>query len=142
MATFEKYQKKDGSYAWMFQTYLGVNPVTGKQMRTKRRGFNSLKEAKRAEKLLQVDVVEKGPSPVERAKTYKEIYLIWLDTYKETVSESTLNKEKGHMRNHILPKFGKLNIEKIDVLYCQKQVNAWAKGECQECCVKKETSPA
>ena len=37
MATIKQYEKKDGTKAWMFQTYLGINPLTGKELRTTRR---------------------------------------------------------------------------------------------------------
>lgn len=48
MATFEQYKKKNGKKLWKFQTYLGVDPLTGKQVRTTRRGFKTKKEAQLA----------------------------------------------------------------------------------------------
>lgn len=127
MAKFKQYKKKDGSTAWMFNVYLGVDEVTGKQKRTTRRGFNTQKEAKLAVQQLQVHIQEKGFSPVKQAKTFKQVFSIWLETYQETVAESTLNKTLGIMRLHVLPVFGNLDIAKIDMLYCQKIVNKWAK---------------
>jgi len=36
----KKYTKKDGSTAWMFNTYLGTDPMTGQtEQRTTRRRF-------------------------------------------------------------------------------------------------------
>lgn len=32
MATFTKYQKKNGEIAWQFRAYLGINPETGKSI--------------------------------------------------------------------------------------------------------------
>ena len=45
----KKYKKKDGSTAYMFVAYLGVDPITRKQKRTTRRGFKTEREAKIAE---------------------------------------------------------------------------------------------
>mgnify|MGYP002648803493 CR=1 FL=1 len=42
----KKYKKKDGSTAYMFVAYLGVDPITRKQKRTTRRGFKTEREAK------------------------------------------------------------------------------------------------
>ena len=42
----KKYQKKNGDTAYMFKTYLGIDPLTGKKMSTTRRGFKSPQEAK------------------------------------------------------------------------------------------------
>ncbi|WP_081254662.1 Arm DNA-binding domain-containing protein, partial [Staphylococcus hominis] len=52
----KKYKKKDGSTAYMFVAYLGVDPITRKQKRTTRRGFKTEREAKIAEAKLQTEV--------------------------------------------------------------------------------------
>lgn len=41
MATIKKYTKKDGSTAYMFKMYLGIDPLTGKVRRTTKRGFKT-----------------------------------------------------------------------------------------------------
>ena len=41
MATFKEYKKKDGTTLWLFQAYLGVDPLTGKEVRTTRRNFKT-----------------------------------------------------------------------------------------------------
>lgn len=43
----KKYLTKDGETRYMLQAYLGVDPFTGKQKRTTRRGFKTQKEAKK-----------------------------------------------------------------------------------------------
>lgn len=40
----EKYTKKDGTTAYRLRAYLGVDPVTGKQVRTTRQGFKTERE--------------------------------------------------------------------------------------------------
>lgn len=56
----KKYKKKDGSTAYMFVAYLGIDPITGKQKRTTRRGFKTEREAKIAEARLQREVSQNG----------------------------------------------------------------------------------
>lgn len=119
MATIEKYKKKDGTKLWRFNTYLGVDPVTGKQKRTTRSGFKTQKAAKFALDRLKVDIHENGFKQ-QQEYTYREVYDIWLKSYQETVKESTLQRVKRLFALHILPAFGNLKIVKIDVLYCQQ----------------------
>lgn len=60
MATIKQYEKKDGTKAWMFHTYLGINPLTGKEARTTRRNFKTKKEAQIELNRLLVDFEENG----------------------------------------------------------------------------------
>ena len=60
MATFKKYNRKDGTEAWQFQAYLGVNSATGKPVKTTRRNFKTKKEAQLALSRLQVDFEQNG----------------------------------------------------------------------------------
>lgn len=124
MAKIKKYTKKDGSTAYKFDLYLGVNPVTGKKQRTTRRGFPSLKAAKTALNRLEYEVQETGFQKKE-TYTYNEIYLLWIEQYKNTVKESTLQKTTKLFEHHILPLFADLRIDKINVAYCQKAINKW-----------------
>lgn len=127
MAAFKKYEDKNGNERWSFQVYLGVNPVTGKKIRTTRRGFKYKKEAQLALNRLQVDFEQKGLQHPQRM-TYQQAYDGWLTEYVNTVRESTLVKTKGYFKNHILPAFGQLRIDKITVPYTQSVVNDWAKS--------------
>ena len=60
MASIKKYIKKDGSTAYMFNAYLGVDPSTGKSKRTTRRGFRTQKEAKLALSRLELEIDTNG----------------------------------------------------------------------------------
>ncbi|CDK35087.1 probable integrase [Ligilactobacillus salivarius cp400] len=124
MAKIKKYTKKDGSKAYMFNLYLGTDPVTGKQRRTTRRGFRTMAEAKTALSRLELEVMENGlPTSSRKIMTFEEVYKIWLEQYKPTVKESTLYTQTSVIKTHILPYFGSLRVDKIDTAYCQKQVN-------------------
>lgn len=122
----KEYKKKDGSKAYMFVAYLGVDPITGKQKRTTRRGFKTKRDAKIAEARLQAEIEENGFSVKPKQMTFQEVYDVWLPVYKATVKESTYQVQKDVIRLHILPKFGTLKVNTITTLYCQRTVNEWA----------------
>lgn len=126
MATIKQYEKKDGSKAWMFQTYLGINPMTGKEIRTTRRNFKSKKEAQIELNRLLVDFEENGLKK-ESNETFKEIYELWYESYKTTVKEVTQLKIEIKFNKWILPKYGNLRIKEISVKYIQKTLNEWSK---------------
>lgn len=124
MTKIQKYKKKDGSTAYMFQAYLGVHPQTGKKRRTTKRGFKTMKEAKIA--LARIQIESKNPDFIlDSKKTFEEVAEMWLEQYKNTVKASTFTVQKVALKNHILPLFGEVQISKITIPYCQKQVNHW-----------------
>lgn len=122
MATIKQYVKKDGSKAWQFQSYLGINPKTGKPVKTTRRNFKTKKEAQLELNRLLVDFEQNGLKKQRKVK-FKEVYDMWLSSYKQTVRESTFLNTERHTRLHILPSLGHLYIDKIDVKTAQKLVN-------------------
>lgn len=127
MATFKQYELKNGEKKWLFQSYLGTDPVTGKEIRTTRRGYRTKKEAQLEEKRLQVEVLEGGGLNKVNATTFEEVYLLWFEQYKNTVKESSLFKTKELFERFILKEYGQLKLEKITVKHCQKTINHWFK---------------
>lgn len=124
MAKIKKYTKKDGSKAYMFNLYLGTDPVTGKQRRTTRRGFRTMAEAKTALSRLELEVMENGlPTSKRKIMTFEEVYKMWFEQHKATVKESSAYIHNTIIKVQILPYFGTLRVDKIDTAYCQKQVN-------------------
>ncbi|MFF2752765.1 tyrosine-type recombinase/integrase [Psychrobacillus sp. NPDC058041] len=126
MTTIKKYTKKDGSTAYMFNVYLGTDPVTGKPKRTTRRGFKSIKEAKLTLARLEIDIEANG-FKTHKKMTFQEVYELWLENYRHTVKLSTVNTTIVYFKSAILPKFESLIIDKITTSYCQKVVNTWSK---------------
>ena len=124
MATIKKYTKKDGSTAYMFQAYLGVDPLTGKKKRTTRRGFKTQKEAKLALAQLQLEI-ESNSFSKQDYSTFEEVYELWFANYKHTVKESSAQRVQYLFKNQILSKFGHMRINKINTAVCQKIVNEW-----------------
>ena len=124
MTKIKKYIKKDGSKAYMFNLYLGTDPVTGKQRRTTRRGFKTIAEAKTALSRLELEVMENGlPTSKRKIMTFEEVYKMWFEQYKTNVKESTAYTQNNIINVQILPYFGALRVDKVDTAFCQKQVN-------------------
>lgn len=122
----KKYTKKNGKTAYMVSIYLGKDPITGKERRTTRRGFNSKRDAKLVEAKLQTQANENGPMRND-ISTFEELYKLWLDQYKPTVKESTYLNVQTIFRNNILPKFDNKKLKGITLPYCQSVLNNWSK---------------
>lgn len=122
----KKYTTKNGETRYLFQTYLGIDPVSGKERRTTRRGFKTMKEAKQAERNLLLDVEENGlPSNQSdgfRDPTFEELASLWLENYKTTVKPSTFENVKSKVEKMTEEHFDGLKLKKITVAYCQRVV--------------------
>lgn len=122
----KKYTTKNGETRYLFQTYLGIDPLTGKERRTTRRGFKTIKEAKQAERNLLLDVEENGlPSNQSdgfRDPTFEELASLWLENYKTTVKPSTFENVRSKVKKMTEEHFKELKLKKITVAYCQKIV--------------------
>lgn len=121
----KKYTTKNGETRYLFQTYLGIDPLTGKERRTTRRGFKTMKEAKQAERNLLLDVEENGlPSSNGNFSnpTFEEIALLWLESYKTTVKPSTFENVQSKVEKMTEEHFEGMKLKKITVAYCQKVV--------------------
>ncbi len=55
-----QYQLKDGSIRYSYIAYVGIDPLTGKEKRVRKRGFKTKKEAKIAESQLLLKVEQDG----------------------------------------------------------------------------------
>lgn len=122
----KKYTTKNGETRYLFQTYLGIDPATGKERRTTRRGFKTMKEAKQAERNLLLDVEENGlPSNQSDGfhdPTFEELASLWLENYKTTVKPSTFENVKSKVEKMTEEHFKELKLKKITVAYCQRVV--------------------
>ncbi|MFD1899997.1 hypothetical protein GQR36_07820 [Enterococcus termitis] len=66
--------------------------------------------------------------PKIEQKKFKELFDLWFVNYKMTVKESTWASTDLLFSVHILPIFGDNYIDKMDVMFCQKEVNTWAEN--------------
>ncbi|HAQ7805704.1 TPA: site-specific integrase, partial [Enterococcus faecium] len=113
MATFKQYETKKGKF-WLYEAYLGMNKMTGKPDKVRRRGYKTKKEAQLALSRLQVDYDKNGIKKANN-ETFKEVYDLWLETYKTTVREATFMKTEIKFRKWILPKYGNLRVNEVTV---------------------------
>lgn len=116
------YKKKDGKTYYYIKPYLGRDPLTGKQQYTTIRDFKTKKEAEIALARIKLEV-SNGKYKKRSYETYREVYDAWVETYKNSVEESTLNKTLKYFEHHILPAIGHYRIEQLNVDICQKFVN-------------------
>lgn len=121
----EEYRLKNGDKRYKFQTYLGIDPETGKEKRTTRQGFKTRKEAQLEEARLKIDIEENGFTGKRKRVKFKELYELWLPHYEQSVKGSTFKTQTMVITNHILPVFGDKFVDKISVASCQKAVNDW-----------------
>lgn len=122
----KSYTNKAGKELFQFQIYCGTDPLTGKKIRTRRRGFSSALEASIELKRLELALSQGNKVYREETKRFSEIYDLWFESYKKKVKESTWSSTKTVFKTHIIPVFGNMYINKIDVSICQKQVNKWS----------------
>ena len=106
----------------MLQAYLGVDPFTGKQRRTTRRGFKTQKEAKKAERELLLSVEENGFTDHSSKPTFKEVSDLWLESYETTVKPTTYQNTKNYLNAIIEHHFKDIRIESVSVAMMQKIV--------------------
>lgn len=118
----KKYLAKDGETRYMLQAYLGVDPFTGKQKRTTRRGFKTQKEAKKAERELLLSVEENGFTDHSSKPTFKEVADLWLESYETTVKPTTYQNTKNYLNAIVENNFKDIRIESVSVSMMQKIV--------------------
>jgi len=121
----ESYTLKNGDTRYKFQIYVGVDPLTGNEKRTTRSGFKTMKDAKSALYEIKHEISQ-GTFRKIQAKTYQDMYELWIKQYEKTVEESTFVKTEGYFKNHILPAMSLYKVDKITVDACQKHVDEWA----------------
>lgn len=56
---------------------------------------------------------------------FNDVYELWLEQHEREVKPGSFGTTKRYAELHVLPYFGNLFIEKIDVAFCQKILNKW-----------------
>ncbi|MHC5375402.1 site-specific integrase [Enterococcus sp. LJL120] len=127
MTQIEKYTKKDGSTAYMFNAYVGRHPRTKKNVYRKRQGFKTKKQAQIALAKLLEDIDENGfdDDAKEEIVTFKHLYDKWLAQHRLNVKPSTIALNRRFIEGHVLPYLGDCPLGSITVIQCQDLVNKW-----------------
>lgn len=121
------YTLKDGATRYYFIAYVGIDPLTGKEKRVKKRGFKTQKEARLAKSQLLLQVENDGYFAKPDKITFQEVFQLFLVHYKNTVKASTYARQKAQAELHILPIFGACYVDKITLPMCQRQAQEWFK---------------
>ncbi len=82
----ESYKLKNGETRYQFQIYLGVDNLTGKKIKTYRRGFKTKQQAR----LKYIELLEN--QNISKKISFKEVYEKWFEIYELTVKEATQKK--------------------------------------------------
>ena len=126
--------KKDGSIVYRANVYLGVDKVTGKDVKTSITG-RTKKEVKQKTKEAEISFLQNGSTRFQASNitTYKELASLWWESYKHTVKPNTQLNVRRLLDNHILPLFGSYKLAKLTTPLIQNVVNELAdktnKGE-------------
>ena len=127
-------KKKDGSTVYRANIYLGVDVITGKKVTTKVTA-RTKKELKTKAQQAQFDFKANGSTRFKASTitTYKELALLWWDSYKDTVKPNTQDSVYKILNNHVLPLFGSFKLDKLTTPLIQSIINKLAnktnKGE-------------
>lgn len=119
--------KKDGTKVYRSNVYLGVDSITGKKVKTTVTG-RTKKEVKTKAQQAQSNFKTNGSTVFKKVEvtTYKELTDLWLENYQMTVKPQTLVNTRQFLRNHILPVFGDMQLDKIHIAHIQSWVNKLA----------------
>ncbi|WP_263854042.1 site-specific integrase [Paucilactobacillus nenjiangensis] len=127
MTVIKQYELKNGTKKWMFKTYLGVNPKTGRDVNTTRRGFDTKKEAQLTVTRLKASFDDgtyfKDEPTTRDIKTFKDVFDLWKENYELTVKESTYCKAISQYEVHTIPIFGSKRMDEITIADIQHFAN-------------------
>ena len=120
-------KKKNGTIVYRSSVYLGVDSVTGKKVKTTVTA-RTKKEVKAKSQQAQNEFKANGCTVFKEItiKTYKELAKLWLDNYQMTVKPQTLLNTRQFLKNHILPTFGDMQLDKIHITHIQSWINKLA----------------
>ena len=106
--------------------YIGINPETGKPVKTDIRG-DSKGEIRRKLDQLQTTFKKNGRlKKVESFENFAGLAESWFSNFKVSVKPRTVEIMRGRLDIYILPAFGDKIISAITPVMVQEQVNKWA----------------
>ena len=121
----KEYTKKDGTKVYRANVYLGVDSLTGKQVR---KVITAKSEKMCNTKISRaINEFEKNGQTVRKVSVddFKDIAMLWFDSYKLGVKLRTVQIMQTRLNNYILPALGEYRIDKINSIILQQIVNQW-----------------
>lgn len=125
MSSTKKYKTKTGITLYRVQFYTGENPATHKKTKSSKSGFKSEKEARNYGKNIEDGLIS-GHS--HKSYTFFQVYQAWMKIHTNEVRESSLIRDEGIFRLHILPTLKDKKIDSITTIECQQLLENWIKG--------------
>ncbi|RVU71259.1 site-specific integrase [Lactobacillus xujianguonis] len=122
----KEYTTPSGEKRYKFLIYVGRDETTGRTIQIKKQGFKTQDEALESYLKYRLKVVKGEYTPVSKKNlTFKQLFEMWLKSYRTTVKESTYATTLRYFNGHILKSLGTILISKLTVLNCQQAVNEW-----------------
>ncbi|MGX7048298.1 tyrosine-type recombinase/integrase [Pseudolactococcus piscium] len=126
----KKVTKKDGTVMYRTNIYLGVDSLTGKQVRTtataKTRKMCEIKANQAINNFIS------NGSTIAREKVifrnFKSLAMSWFDGYKLSVKVNSIRVAENFLKVYILPSIGSYQLDKINSILLQGIVNQWARN--------------
>lgn len=108
----KEHKKKDGTIVYRANIYLGIDQVTGKDVKTSITA-RTRKELKQKIKDTEIDFIHNSSTRFKGStlRTYKELAELWWESYKYTVKPNTQDSVRKALNTHILPLFGAHKLE-------------------------------
>ena len=114
----KEYIKKDGTKVYRTNVYLGVDSLTGKQVRTSV-SANSRKMCETKARQSINKFINNG-STIAREKVvfdnFESLALSWFESYKLTVKANSIRSVKNYLKVYILPAIGTYVLPKITAM--------------------------
>ena len=111
-----KQQEKNGKKFYKFRNiYIGIDPLTGKEIRKSKSGFKTKRETEIYIANLRTEYDNKNYINTNYISFY-ELYELWFQSYKDTVNPSSLYVTQNVLQ-HILEYFGNVKVKKITTLF-------------------------
>lgn len=117
----KEYEKNNKKYYKIVNLYLGLDPITGREIRKTKAGFKTKKDAKLYIAKIQTESKEQGLL-TNKYQWFSEVYEDWFEGYKHTIKESTLSTNL-HIFQILIDGFSKVKLTKITDSHCQKLIN-------------------
>ena len=122
--------KKDGTKVYRINVYLGVDSLTGKQVRSSVTAKSRKMCETKAHQAIN-NFISNG-STIAREKvilnTFDKLALSWFESYKLTVKANSIRVTNNYLKVYLLPELGVYRVDKITPMLLQEIVNKWAKN--------------
>ena len=120
-------KKQNGSTVYRAKVYLGVDKLTGKEIKANLTARTKTELKKKAQ-LAKAEFQNNGFTKKEiiPLTSYEEVAQLWWESYQHTVKPNTQDSVKRLLSNHVIPLFGSYRLDKLTTPTIQRIVNQLA----------------